>query len=49
MNNKILITGCAGFIGSNLCEYFLSKEYQVVCLDNFSNVLFLEDNNSLIV
>jgi len=33
---KILITGGAGFIGSNLCEYFLSKEYQVVCLDNFA-------------
>ena len=32
----ILITGGAGFIGSNLCEYFLSKEYTVVCLDNFS-------------
>jgi UDP-N-acetylglucosamine 4-epimerase len=34
--NKILITGGAGFIGSNLCEYFLSKNYQVVCLDNFA-------------
>jgi UDP-N-acetylglucosamine 4-epimerase len=33
---KILITGGAGFIGSNLCEYFLSKEYKVTCLDNFS-------------
>ena len=33
---KILITGGAGFIGSNLCEYFLSKKYQVVCLDNFA-------------
>lgn len=32
----ILITGGAGFIGSNLCEYFLSKGYAVVCLDNFS-------------
>lgn len=31
---KILITGGAGFIGSNLCEYFLEKEYRVVCLDN---------------
>lgn len=35
-NTKILITGGAGFIGSNLCEYFLNKNYQVVCLDNFS-------------
>jgi UDP-N-acetylglucosamine 4-epimerase len=33
---KILITGGAGFIGSNLCEYFLSKKYKVVCLDNFA-------------
>jgi UDP-N-acetylglucosamine 4-epimerase len=32
----ILITGGAGFIGSNLCEYFLSRDYKVVCLDNFA-------------
>lgn len=32
----VLITGGAGFIGSNLCEYFLSKDYFVVCLDNFA-------------
>jgi UDP-N-acetylglucosamine 4-epimerase len=32
----ILITGGAGFIGTNLCEYFLSKGYYVICLDNFS-------------
>jgi UDP-N-acetylglucosamine 4-epimerase len=36
MKSTILITGGAGFIGSNLCEYFLTKEYQVVCLDNFA-------------
>lgn len=34
--NRILITGGAGFIGSNLTEYFLSKGYSVVCLDNFA-------------
>ena len=33
---KILITGGAGFIGSNLCEYFIEKGHQVVCLDNFA-------------
>lgn len=33
---KILITGGAGFIGSNLSEHFLNKGYEVVCLDNFS-------------
>lgn len=33
---KLLITGGAGFIGSNLCEYFLAQQYQVVCLDNFA-------------
>lgn len=33
---KILITGGAGFIGSNLCEYFLAKDYEVVVLDNFA-------------
>lgn len=34
--HTILITGGAGFIGSNLCEYFLSKGNKVVCLDNFA-------------
>lgn len=35
-NQKVLITGGAGFIGSNLCEYFIKKGYLVDCLDNFS-------------
>jgi len=34
--NIILITGGAGFIGSNLCEYFLTQGHKVICLDNFS-------------
>lgn len=35
-NKKVLVTGGAGFIGSNLCEALLDLEAQVVCLDNFA-------------
>lgn len=35
-NKKIVVTGGAGFIGSNLCEVLLEKGNSVVCLDNFS-------------
>jgi UDP-N-acetylglucosamine/UDP-N-acetylgalactosamine 4-epimerase len=34
-HKKILVTGGAGFIGSNLCEYFLKQDNEVICLDNF--------------
>lgn len=36
MSTTILITGGAGFIGSNLCEHFIAKGYNVRCLDNFA-------------
>jgi UDP-N-acetylglucosamine 4-epimerase len=40
LNNKnILVTGGAGFIGSNLCEELLSLGAKVTCLDNFSTGL----------
>ena len=32
----ILITGAAGFIGANLCEYMIEKGYTVIGLDNFA-------------
>jgi dTDP-glucose 4,6-dehydratase len=32
---RTLITGGAGFIGSHLCERFLSKGHEVICVDNF--------------
>ena len=32
---RVLVTGGAGFIGSHLCEYFLDKGWEVVCMDDF--------------
>jgi UDP-N-acetylglucosamine/UDP-N-acetylgalactosamine 4-epimerase len=40
INQRILVTGGAGFIGSNLCESLLSNNNEVVCLDNFSTGKF---------
>lgn len=37
---KVLITGGAGFIGSNLCDSLTSLDCEVVCLDNFSTGKF---------
>ncbi len=38
MKNLIIVTGGAGFVGSNLIEYLLSKtNYQIISLDNYSS------------
>jgi UDP-N-acetylglucosamine 4-epimerase len=46
---KVLVTGGAGFIGSNLCDALLEHSYKVICLDNFAtgkaeNIRHLFDN-----
>ncbi|GHT61336.1 epimerase [Bacteroidia bacterium] len=52
---KILVTGGAGFIGSNLCEKLLELNNRVVCLDNFSTgkreniVPFLDNPDFLLI
>lgn len=49
MNNRVLVTGGAGFLGSHLCDRLLVEGYDVLCADNFftgrkENILQLMQN-----
>ena len=48
MKKTVLITGAAGFIGSHLCDFFLSKNYKVIGIDNLltGNIKNLSHLNS---
>ena len=37
MKSRILVTGCAGFIGFNLISELLDKKISVIGIDNFSD------------
>jgi nucleoside-diphosphate-sugar epimerase len=44
LNKKILVTGGAGYVGLELIENLLSKNFQVICYDNFlyKNILTIK-------
>jgi len=51
---RIVVTGGAGFIGSNLCEDLLERGNQVICLDDFStgkeaNVAYLKAHKNFVL
>ena len=51
MKKIALVSGCAGFIGSNMVDLLLSKGYKVVGLDNLStgtkkNISHLKNNKN---
>ena len=47
---RVLITGGAGFLGSHLCDYFLARRFEVVCVDNLltgstDNIAHIRDSS----
>ena len=48
---KVLVTGAAGFLGSHLCDRFISENFYVIGMDNFitgdyDNIKHLENNSN---
>ena len=53
MKKTILVTGCCGFIGSNMCRFLLEKKYNVIGIDNLltgkmQNISDFFDNKNFI-
>ena len=45
MSKTILVTGCCGFIGSNMCNFLLKKNYNLIKL----TIYLQEENKTLII
>jgi len=53
MKKTVLITGGAGFLGSHLCDWFIQRDYKVICMDNLitgnlENVAHLKKDKNFI-
>ena len=46
LDNKILVTGSAGFIGYHLCKSLLEDNYEVLGIDNINNYYDVNLKNS---
>ncbi|MCL6582275.1 MAG: SDR family oxidoreductase [bacterium] len=51
---RVLITGGAGFLGSHLCDYFLNRGFEVICMDNLltgdiSNIAHIRSEKFLFI
>ena len=51
MKETVLITGAAGFLGSHLCDFYASKNYSIIGVDNLltgniNNIKHLEKNEN---
>ena len=42
MNEKVLVTGAAGFVGSHVCDHLVNAGYRVIAIDDLSGGF--EDN-----
>ena len=51
MKKTTLITGAAGFIGSHLCDFYISQNHKVIGIDNLltgslNNICHLDNNSN---
>ena len=45
LNEKIIVTGCVGFIGSHLCEKLLKENKNIIGIDNINDYYDIKKKN----